>query len=111
MKPEQSASQGCNLLSYTEPHGHRASPVALVVKGLPAIAEVRDMDSIPRSRRSPGEGNCNPLQHSCLENPMDRGAWKATVHNVAELDTTEVTARTPCSQESFAGFNALLLPS
>ena len=42
---------------------------------------------------------------------MDRGAWKATVHNVAELDTTEVTARTPCSQESFAGFNALLLPS
>ena len=100
MKPEQSASQGCNLLSYTGPHAHRASPVALVVKGLPAIAEVRDMDSIPGSRRSPGEGNGNPLQHSCLENPMDRGASKATVHIVAELDTTEITARTPCSQES-----------
>ena len=36
-------------------------------------------------------GNGNPLQHSCLENPMDRGAWRATVHRVAELDMTEMT--------------------
>ena len=39
---------------------------------------------ILRSGRSPGEGNGNPLQHSCLENPMDRGAWRATVHGIAK---------------------------
>ena len=39
--------------------------------------------------RSPGEGNGNPLQYSCLENSMDRGAWQATVHGVSDLDTTE----------------------
>ena len=41
--------------------------------------------------RSPGEGNGNPLQFSCLENPKDRGAWQATVHGVTESDTTEAT--------------------
>ena len=43
-----------------------------------------DPGSIPGSGRSPGEGNGNPLQHSCLENPMDRGAWWAAVHGVAK---------------------------
>ena len=43
-----------------------------------------DPGSIPGSRRSPGEGNGNPLQHSCLENPMDRGAWLAAVHGVTK---------------------------
>ena len=46
------------------------------------------MDSIPRSGRSPGEGKSNPLQYSCLENSMDRGAWRATVHEVAESART-----------------------
>ena len=45
--------------------------------------------SIPGSRRSPGEGNGNPLQYPCLGNPMDRGAWWAIDHGVAELDMTE----------------------
>ena len=49
-------------------------------KELPAsVGDVRDASSIPGSGRSPGEGNGNPLQHSCLENSMDRGAWQATV--------------------------------
>ena len=43
-----------------------------------------DLGSIPGSGRSPGEGNGNPLQYSCLENPMDGGAWRATVHGVAQ---------------------------
>ena len=47
------------------------------------------MGSIPRSGRFPGVGNGNPLQYSCLENSVDRGAWRAIVHGVTELDTTE----------------------
>ena len=55
---------------------HWASPVALVVKNLPANAgDVRGVDLIPGSGRSPGGRNGNPLQSSCLENSMDRGAW------------------------------------
>ena len=50
-----------------------------------------DSDSIPGSGRSPGGGNGNPLQDSCMENPVDRGAWLATVHGVTESDMTEVT--------------------
>ena len=46
-----------------------------------------DTDLIPGSERSPGRGNNNPLQYSCLENPMDRGAWQATVHGVAKSRT------------------------
>ena len=54
-----------------------ASQVALVVKTPPASAgEVRDVGSIPGLGRSPGGGNGNPLQHSCLENPVDRGTWR-----------------------------------
>ena len=61
---------------------------ALVVKNPTANAgDIRDSSLIPRFGRSPGEGHGNPLQHSCLENPMDRGAWWATVHGVAKLDT------------------------
>ena len=52
-----------------------------------------DTGSIPASGRSPGGGNSNPLQYSCLEKLMDRGTWWVTVHGVTELDTTEVTKR------------------
>ena len=61
-----------------------------MVKNLPANAgDVREVGSILGSGRSPGGGHGNPLQYACLENPMNRGAWWATVHGVAELDTTE----------------------
>ena len=61
------------------------SQVAVVVKNLPANAgDIRDTDLTPGSGRSPGGGHGNPLQHSCLENPVDRGAWRATVHRVAK---------------------------
>ena len=61
---------------------------ALVVKSGPANAtDLRDLGSIPGSGRSPGEGHGNPLQYSCLENPMDRGAWWATVHRTAKSQT------------------------
>ena len=59
-----------------------------MVKNLPANAEdIRDLGSIPGLGRSSGVGNGNPLQYSCLENPMDRGAWWASVHRVAEGQT------------------------
>ena len=59
--------------------------MALVVKKPPAnVGDIRDMGSIPGLGRPLGEGNGNPLQYSCLENPMDRGAWRATVHGVAQ---------------------------
>ena len=66
-------------------HGGWASLVAQMVKNLPAIAG--DLDSTPGSGRSPGEGNGKPLQYSCLENPMDRKAWRAIVHGVAKSQT------------------------
>ena len=64
------------------------SKVVLVVKNPPVNAgDIRDLDSIPGSRRSPGGGHGNPLQCSCLENPMDKGACQAIVHRVAKSQT------------------------
>ena len=60
----------------------------LVVKNPPANAgDIRNMGLIPGSGRSPGVGNGNPLQYSCLGNPMDRGAWWAAVHGVTKNQT------------------------
>ena len=74
--------------------------MALVVKNLPANAgDIRDASSIPGLGRSPGGGHGNPLQDSCLKNPMDRGAWWATVHSIAKSRTRvkqlSMPARTP----------------
>ena len=61
-----------------------------MVKNLSADeGDVRDLDSIPGLGRSPGGGHGNPVQYSCLENSIDRGAWRATVHGVTESDMTE----------------------
>ena len=73
----------------------RASQDALVVKNPPATAgDIRDARSIPGSGRSLGEAHGNPLRYSCLENPMDRGAWQAIVpspQGCKESDMTEAT--------------------
>ena len=63
-----------------------------MVKNLPDSTEdIRDMGSIHGLGRSPEEGHGNPLQYTCLEKPMDRGALWALVHSIAELDLTEAT--------------------
>ena len=65
-----------------------ASQVVLVVKYPPAnVGDVRDVSSIPGLGRSPGAGQGNPLQYSCLENLVKRGAWQATVHGVTKSPT------------------------
>ena len=58
--------------------------MALVKNLLANAGDMRDEGSIPGSGRSPGGGHGNPLQYSCLENPIDRGAWGATVYGIAE---------------------------
>ena len=63
----------------------RAFQVALVVENMPAsVGVARDLGSIPGSGRFLGERHGNPLQYSCLVNPMDRGAWQTTVHSVTK---------------------------
>ena len=78
-------------LSPCDGHGYRinrASQVALVVRNLPANAgDTRDVGSVPELGRSHGGGHGKPLQDSCLENPMDRGAWWATVHRITKSQT------------------------
>ena len=62
-------------------------PCGSVIKNLPAIQETEDMDSVPGLGGSPGGWNGNPLQYSCQENPMDKGAWQATVDGVTKSQT------------------------
>ena len=87
------------LLQTAAGRGHQRSepfdvgfPGSAVGKNPPANAgDARDAGLIPGLGSSSGEGNSNPLQYSCLENPMDRGAQWATVHSVTESDTAEAT--------------------
>ena len=67
-----------------------------------------DLSLIPGSERSPGEGNGNPLQYSCLGNPMNRGAWRATVVT-KELDTTERLKTAKCVRDTWYGSFSLHL--
>ena len=80
------------LMCFRAPREFRGTPRAF--RGFPggsvskeSACNVGDLDSIPGLGRSPGEGNGNPLQYSCLENSMDRGAWRATVHGVTKSGT------------------------
>ena len=81
-------------------------------KGFPGGSEVKasacnvgDLGSIPGSGRSPGEGNGNPLQYSCLENPMDRGAWQGTVHGVVRVSHNLETKPPPPSNKKSTSLN------
>ena len=73
---------------FTKRYNASSFPGGVVVKNLPvSIGDTRDAGSIPGLGSSRGIGNGNPLQYSCLENSIDRGAWWATVHEVAESQT------------------------
>ena len=70
--------------------GKCETQLCMWLHGKESACDARDAGSIPGSGGSPGEGNGNPLQHSCLGNPMDRGTWRATVNGeTKESDTTE----------------------
>ena len=75
-----------NALAFIAPYPREWFPIDSVVKNPPA--NIGDTGSILGSGRSPGEGNDNPPQYSCLGNPTNRGAWWATVHGVAKSDMT-----------------------
>ena len=81
---KQMVASGCssNILSSFEHHGFPGGS-----EGKESICNAGDPALIPGSGRSPGEGNCYPLQYSCLESPMDRGGWWATVQEVAKIWT------------------------
>ena len=71
--------------THTHTHIYMGFPHSSV--GKESVCNAGDPGLIPGLGRSPGEGNGNPLQYSCLENPMDRGAWQAIVHGVAKSQT------------------------
>ena len=78
-----------SILISKEPCMEGGFPGGSVVKRGDTVVNAGDVGSAPGLGRSPGEGNGNPLQHSCLGNPMDRGAWRASVHRIAkESDMT-----------------------
>ena len=81
---------GCAILDTVSFPISWASQAGLVIKNLPDSAgNIRDLGLIPGSGRSPGGGHGNPLQCPYLENPMDRGAWRATVHRATQRDESE----------------------
>ena len=82
-----------------------------MVKNPPAKArDVGDLRSTPGSGKSPGEGNGSPLQYSCLEHSMDRGAWQAIVHGVARVGYSLVTEPPPPPGYTEADFSSCQCP-
>ena len=91
-----------------QPHVGWTSQMALVVKSPPAsTGGAEDLGSNPGSGRSSGGGHCNPLQYSCLEKPMDKGAWALQSTGSQELDTTErlSTTTTSCLSKVYIFLN------
>ena len=80
-------TERCYVITVMNTMVNTSSPSDSVVKKLPVIAATGNTGSIPGWGRSPGEGNGYPLQYSCLENSMHRGAWQATVHGVTKIWT------------------------
>ena len=78
-----------NIIFHTKLKAHCISILTTCSDGRKSACDAGDLCSIPGLGRSPGEGNGNPLEYSCLENPMDKRAWQATICWVAELDMTE----------------------
>ena len=94
----QKVSDSTDQLTLTSTGVVGVSQVELVVKSpLAKAGDIRDMGSVPGLGRSPGGGHGNPLQYSCLENPMDRGPWWAIVHRVAKTWTRlkQLSTHTP----------------
>ena len=79
-----------------------------VKKSTCSAGDARDAGSVPASGRSPGEGNGNPLQYSCLEKPMDKGAWRATVHGVTRVRHNGVTNTFTFSKKLALSFSLAL---
>ena len=75
------------VLPFAVAKGRGGLPTRGGASGKESACNAEDMGLIPGLGKSPGEGNGNPLQYSCLENPMDRGVWQATVHGVAKSQT------------------------
>ena len=89
----------CNAQEEIKTVFKNGFPGGAGVKNPPANAgDVRDADLIPGSERSPGGGNGNPIQYSCLENSMDRGTWGATVHEIAK-NRTQLSTHTASTKE------------
>ena len=87
-KPWLHVKESLFILNSLSIYNIRGFPGGTVVKNQPANAgDLRALASVPGLGRCPGEGNGNPLQYSCLENPMDIGAWWATAHGVAKSQT------------------------
>ena len=85
-----------------DPSGRTSFQVVLVVKNLPAsVGDVRDVGLIPGLERSPGEGHFNLLQYSCLENPVDTGAWRVMIHGVTKSWTQlkQLSMHAPAAEE------------